>query len=192
VVWLRALAAYTAWIGAHAVAGAIFALSAQFIFLTYGLAAEGLAAGAIFGVAQWLVLRHFFSGMKLWAPVTLVASPISWDRGMAFAMATFGLAGWLGGAFSAIAQSTVLVMAFQRDASLVRLSLLYVPAGVIGGAIFYFCYWFAPSNAPFWLIFLGSLGYAVVTGFVIALIAASVYKRSASGTLKPQVGESKA
>lgn len=56
--------------------------------------------------------------------------------------------------------------------------LLWIPANLIGGAIFYFCYFSAsaevyssqlhPSVVP--LLFAGSIGYAIVTGIVVALL----------------------
>ena len=63
-----------------------------------------------------------------------------------YATATFALGGWVGAGFSAAAQVVVLALSFPPDQFLVALSLLWIPAGMIGGAIFYFFYLSAIVN----------------------------------------------
>jgi hypothetical protein len=133
----------------------------------------------VFGVAQWLALQPFLPRVRLWAPVTFAASPVSWTLGVMYAYATFGLGGWVGAGFSAAAQAVVLTMSFRPDQFLVPLSLIWIPASVIGGAIFYFFYLSAllefsspppGSPSPFLLIFLGGVAYGVVTGVVVYVL----------------------
>jgi hypothetical protein len=176
------------------VAGAAFAFAAQ-PFLTFEIGfffIASLLAGFVFGVAQWLALRPFFRDVRLWAPATIVASPLSWTVALMFAGLTFGLGGWLGGGFSAAVQSVVLAMSARNDELSLKLSFLWIPASVIGGALFYVCYyWGAGALGPgtglnYYLtaspsdwIFLGSLGYAVVTVPCVALLVAVAGRKSA-------------
>jgi hypothetical protein len=191
MAWRRTIAASFVWLLANAVAGAVLAVGAQPLlgvqsFYVFYVAA--LLAGCAFGLAQWLVLRPFFRDVRLWAPVTIGASLISWSLALMFAGVTFGFGGWLGGAFSAAAQAVLLAMSARNDDLSLRLSFLWVPASVIGGAVFYFCYWGALGAAspdthstlsPFEWIFVGSLGYAVVTMPFVAVLVAVAGRKSA-------------
>jgi hypothetical protein len=184
MAWRRAIAASFMWLVANAVAGAVLAVAAQPLLSVqsfYVFYVAALLAGCAFGLTQWLALRPFFRDVRLWAPATIAASLISWSLALMFAGVTFGFGGWLGGAFSAAAQTVLLAMSARNDDLSLRLSFLWVPASVIGGAVFYFCYWGALGAAspdthsalsPFEWIFVGSLGYAVVTmPFVAVLVA---------------------
>jgi len=59
---------------AHALAGAAFAPLAPplFGFDARTIIAEGLYAGTVFGVAQWLALRPFLANAWVWVPVTII------------------------------------------------------------------------------------------------------------------------
>src|SRR5579864_7280125 len=114
MAWARALTAYGAWVVAHALGGLLFAAFAALVPASdwWVVVVHGLAAGVIFGLAQWLVLRSFFHGINWWLPVTAAASPISWYLGIWMATATLLFGGWLGGGFSAFAQLVVLFLYF--------------------------------------------------------------------------------
>jgi hypothetical protein len=192
--WRRAFAAYLVWLVAHTVAGTVFALVGVPPFSsTWWFILEGLFAGIVFGSAQWLALRPFLPNVGWWAPATIAASPVSWWLGTGFAFATLGLGGWLGGGFSAAGQCVVLARSMGRNSRLAKLSALWIPASMIGGAIFYFCYYVAlseitslprpsrpPSPSPFELTLGGSLAFAIVTGLVVALMAGLVAPHAAS------------
>jgi hypothetical protein len=189
-MWRRAVVAYLAWVLAHVVGGAIFA-AGTVLFMPYSwweIIVNGIYAGAVFGVAQWLALRPFLPGLRLWAPATFIASPVSWTLGVMYAFATFALGGWVGAGFSAAAQAVVLARSFRRDNFLVALSLIWIPASVIGGAIFYYLYLTALVTisspqpgypSPFLLIFLGSIAYGVVTGLVVGVLVVLAGRRAA-------------
>jgi hypothetical protein len=160
-------------------------LGIGFIFIA------AILAGCFFGVAQWLALRPFFRDVRLWAPATIVASPMSWSIGLMFAGLTFGLGGWLGGGFSAAVQSVVLAMSARDDELSWRLSFLWIPASVIGGAVFYICLdygalssgtslnSYVTASPSEWIFFGSSLGYALVTVPGVALLAAVAGRKSA-------------
>src|SRR6266853_3450552 len=139
MAWRRAIAASFLWLVANVVAGAVLAVAAQpllFVQSFYVFYVVALLAGCAFGLAQWLALRPFFRDVRLWAPATIAASLISWSLALMFAGVTFGFGGWLGGAFSAAAQTVLLAMSARNDDLSLRLSFLWVPASVIGGAVF--------------------------------------------------------
>jgi hypothetical protein len=189
-MWRRVVAAYLVWVLAHVIGGAVFA-AGTVLFIPnewWQIIVNGAYAGAVFGVAQWLALRPFLPGLRLWAPVTFVASPVSWTLGVVYAVATFAFGGWLGAGFSAAAQAVVLAVSFRRDNFLVAVSLIWIPASVIGGAIFYFFYFPAlvtlssPQQgypSPFLLTFLGSVAYGVVTGLAVVVLVTLAGRRSA-------------
>jgi hypothetical protein len=192
VAWRRAIAASLIWLFANAAAGALFAFAVQPLLAVqsfYVFYVAGLFAGCVFGLAQWLALRPFFRDVRFWAPVTIGASLISWSLALMFAAGTFGFGGWLGGAFSAAAQSVLLALSARNDDLSLRLSLvLWIPASVIGGAVFYFCYWAAlaasspeptVTGSAFEWIFVGSLGYAVATAPFVAVLVAVAGRKSA-------------
>lgn len=112
--------------------------------------------------------------------------------GITFAGLTFGFGGWLGAGFSAAAQTLVLALGAGRDETLMRVSFVWLPASLIGGALFYFAYYAAlalavePSSqvalrepTPFQYVLAGSIAYGVVTGLAVALLAAVANRRSA-------------
>src|SRR5258708_12270629 len=166
----RAIAAFFVWLIANAAAGELFAVAAQpFLPLQFFYVAA-LLAGCAFGLAQWLALRPFFRDVRLWAPAPIVASLISWRLALMFAVGTVGFGGWLGGGFSAVVQSVLFALSARNDDLSLRLSFLWAPASLIGGAVFYFCYWGAlaagqPHNhtglSPAEWGFEGPLRYAV-------------------------------
>lgn len=184
--WRRGLGAYLVWLGANALAGAAFAPLAPSLFAFDGrIILEGFYAGALFGVAQWLALRPYLAGVRAWAPVTLLVSPVSWVCGMYIGIYSIGLLGWLGTAVSAFAQWIVLMESARNDRLLMVYSTLWLGAAVIGGAVFYFFLIAALSKdhpPTFLLIVAGAAGYAIVTGFVVALLAALQSDRSAATT----------
>ncbi len=186
------------WLVANALAGAVLAVAAQPLlaiqsfYVFYDIYVAALVAGCAFGLAQWLALRPYFRDVRLWAPATIAASLISWSLGLMFAGVTFGFGGWLGGAFSAAAQTVLLAMSARNDDLSLRLSFLWVPASVIGGAVFYFCYWGALGAAspdthsaltPFGWILVGSLGYTVVTVPFVAVLVAVAGRKPAPKAL---------
>src|SRR5258708_13094196 len=183
----RAIAAFFVWLIANAAAGELFAVAAQpFLPLQFFYVAA-LLAGCAFGLAQWLALRPFFRDVRLWAPATIVASLISWRLALMFAVGTVGCGVWLGGGFSAVVQSVLFALSARNDDLALRLSFLWAPASLIGGAVFYFCYWGAlaagqPHNhtglSPSEWIFVGSLGYAVLTAPVVPLLVAVARPKS--------------
>jgi len=180
--WRRGLRAYFAWLLAHALAGAAFAPLAPRLFgFDVRIIVEGLYAGAVFGVAQWLALRPVLTNAWVWVPVTIIASPLAWSVGMVVGVHTVTIGGWLGAFVSATAQSVVLVLTLRR--SQLMFGLLWVPTAVIGGAVFYVFFLVALSSGShspaFELIVAGGIGYAVVTGLVVALMAALGAGRSA-------------
>jgi hypothetical protein len=167
MTWSRALSAYFAWLLAHVVAGAVIAIVLPPLQGNFGLfVLSGLIAGIAFGVAQWLALRPFLPKLRLWAPATMVYSPFSWVFGYLFGFLTLGLGGWLGAGVSALAQWLLLA----RSTGRLGLSLLWFPASLIGGAIFYFCYYLSEWPSTVEVLFAGSVGYAIVTGLVVALL----------------------
>jgi len=137
---------------------------------------HGLVAGVVFGVAQWLVLRTFLPGLKWWLPATVLASPISWFMAIWFAMATLTFGGWIGSGVSALAQMAVLAVYFRNDTRMASLTILWLPAEVLGGAIFYFAYELSSFNigryspSPWQYILVGTVGFAAITGLVVALL----------------------
>jgi hypothetical protein len=190
----RSLVAFGLWLLANAAAGLGFDLvSAGLLGLdSWRFFIQGLFAGVLFGAAQWLVLRPFFVDVRWWVPATVVASPVSWMLGVTFAGLTFGFGGWLGGGVSAAAQTLVLALGAGRDETLMRVSFLWLPASLIGGALFYFGYYSAlvlavgpPSHValreptPFQDVLAGSIAYGVVTGLAVAILAAVANRRSA-------------
>jgi hypothetical protein len=191
----RVLVAFVVWLVANSVAGLVFyVVSTTFWGFEYWrLFVEGLLAGVVFGVAQWLALRPFFADVRFWAPVTVVASPVSWMLGILYGMATLGLGGWIGAAFSAAAQTLLLAWSARHDERLLLFSLLWFPAALVGGALFYFGYYFAlltvqPSSgviaaqpSPIQYVLGGSVAFAVMTGLVVALLVAVAARRSAPG-----------
>jgi hypothetical protein len=192
VAWRRAIAASFIWLVANAVAGAAFGFAAvPFMSLGIGfIFIAAVLAGCFFGVAQWLALRPFFRDVRLWAPATIVASPMSWSIGLMFGGLTLGLGGWLGGGFSAAVQSVVLATSARNDELSLKLSFLWIPASVIGGAVFYICLAYGAlgtgtslnyylTASPLEWIFLGSFGYALVTVPCVALLVAVAGRKSA-------------
>lgn len=191
--WLRAVTAYVAWVTAQAAAGLVFAAVPVLVPATswWVLIIHGLAAGAIYGSAQWLVLRSFLRGIRWWLPVTLIASPMSWFLAVWFATGTLTLGGWLGAGFSAVAQQLVLYLHFhrRRDEWLAMVSTIWLPSAVVGGAIFYFCYLISGAdNEPssgytlvLGLIVAGSVGFAAITGIAVAVLAALAFSREKAG-----------
>jgi hypothetical protein len=172
--WRRGLRAYFVWLVANALAGAAFAPLAPPLFgFDARIIVEGLYAGTVFGVAQWLALRPFLSNAWIWVPVTIIASPLAWSCGMVIGVYTVAIGGWLGAGVSATAQSGVLLWSLRR--SQLMFGLFWVAAAVIGGAVFYVFFLVALSSGAhppaFELIVAGGIGYALVTGLVVALIA---------------------
>ncbi len=175
-------AAYAAWLVAHALAGLLFAAGVAVIPLTafWVLVLHGLLAGAVFGMAQWLVLRRFLPGVRWWLPVTVIASPLSWFWAYWWAAGTFASGGWIGAAISAVAQMVVLVVAFRNDTRRSAISVSWLAAAMIGSAIFYFAYLYqllvpAPNSLPLLAsLTAGSVGFAAVTGIVVAVLASSL------------------
>jgi hypothetical protein len=187
-MWRRVVAAYLVWVLAHVIGGAVFAAGTVLLmpYSWWEIIVNGVYAGAVFGVAQWLALRPFLPGLRLWAPATFVASPVSWTLGVMYATATLALGGWVGAGFSAAVQAVVLALSFRPDQFLVTLSLIWIPASVIGGAIFYFFYLSAIVNlsspqpgypSPFLLMVLGSVAYGVVTGLVVEVLVVFAGRR---------------
>jgi hypothetical protein len=182
VAWGKAFAAYGVWVAAHAIAGLVFALFVGVVPVTswWIVLLDGVAAGAIFGPVQWLVLRRFVRPMKLWAPATVAASPVSWAIGIAYGTATFSLGGWFGAGFSAAVQTAILLATFGRYSRMTIASAMWFPAAIFGGAIFYFSYLVSvmfsdPSRPPpLPSLVVGSVGFAVVTGLVVAVLAGLV------------------
>src|SRR5258708_19049096 len=176
----RAIAAFFVWLIANAAAGELFAVAAQpFLPLQFFYVAA-LLAGCAFGLAQWLALRPFFRDVRLWAPATIVASLISWRLALMFAVGTVGFGGWLGGGFSAVVQSVLFALSARNDDLSLRLSFLWAPASLIGGAVFYFCYWGAlaagpphnhPAVSPSQRLFVALLRFSGVTSPVVAVLA---------------------
>src|SRR2546421_11127826 len=125
----KPLTTYGAWVGAHGVAGLGFAVVVAFVWVGsfWILLLHGLLAGAIYGFAQWLVLRWSLPDVRWWLPATVAASPFSWFFGYVLGAATFTLGGWLGGAFSALIQVALLAVAFREDARLAILSVVWLP-----------------------------------------------------------------
>ncbi len=165
------------WLVANALAGAAFAPLAPLLFgFDSRIIIEGLYAGAVFGVAQWLALRPFLADVRLWAPVTLAASPVSWSFGMIIGVYSAGIGGWLGTTISASAQCGVLLWSSRHDRLMFGLSFLWLAAGVVGGGVFYFFLLAALSTGvhppTIELIVAGGIGYAVITGLVVAPLAA--------------------
>ena len=189
-MWRRAAAAYLVWVLAHVIGGAVFAVGSVLFMPNswWQIIVDGIYAGAVFGVAQWLALRPFLPRLRLWAPATLAASPVSWTLGVMYAYATLALGGWVGAGFSAAVQAVVLALSFRPDQFLVSLSLIWIPASVIGGAIFYFFYLSAllefsspppGSPPPFLLMLWGSVAYGVVTGVVVDVLVVLSGRRTA-------------
>lgn len=184
MMWRRGLAAYLVWLLAHVIAGAAIALVtprfdhgdlALFIF------GNGLFDGAALGVAQWLALRLFLPKLRLWAPVTIVVTPVNWVLGYGFGFVTFGVFGWVGAAISALAQWPLLARSSRSATRTGDFSSLWVPAALIGGAIFYFSFWFSRGDGP--ALFWGTIGYAIVTGLVVALLVANALSKTAHAPL---------
>ncbi len=153
-----------------------------------GIIIHGLAAGAIFGLGQWLVLRWFFHGISWWLPVTAAASPFSWYVGIWMATATLLFGGWLGSGFSAIAQQLVLFLYLykRKDEWLAWVSTIWLPFAVVGGAIFYFSYVVSALNPSSRFsspllpsIVIGSVGFAAVTGVAVAVLVGLAGRRAA-------------
>jgi hypothetical protein len=187
--WRRGLGAYLVWLVANALAAAAFAPLAPSLFgFDSRIIFEGLYAGAVFGVAQWLALRPFLVDVRLWAPVTLVASPASWSFGMTIGVLSLGIGGWLGTTISASAQCGVLLWSSRSDRLMFGLSFLWLAVGVVGGAVFYFFLLAALSTdahpPTIELIVAGGIGYGVVTGLVVAPLAALEAGRSAAPAVK--------
>jgi hypothetical protein len=182
MAWRKALTTYGAWVGAHTVAGLAFVVVVVDVVPDrsfWVLLLHGLLAGAIYGFAQWLVLRWSLPEVRWWLPATAAASPFSWFFGYWLGAATFTLGGWLGGAFSALLQVALLALAFREDARLAILSVVWLPAALLGSLIFYFAYIVAvspgPSEPPPWeSLLVGSVGFGAVTGPVVALLAGLV------------------
>jgi hypothetical protein len=165
MMWRRPVVAYVVWVLANTVAGAVLAFASQPFRQGSGFGffvLNGLVAGVAFGAAQWLALRPFLPKLRLWAPATIVLSPLSWVFGYVFALLTLGYGGWLGAGVSAIGQWLLLARATGRDG----LSFLWVPASLIGGAIFYFCYLVGTVE----LLFAAGIAYALVTGLVVTVL----------------------
>lgn len=175
-MWRRAFAAFLAWLLANVAAGAVVAFASPPLMTgDFGwFLLNGLLAGVAFGVAQWLALRPFLPRIRLWAPVTTLASPFSWTCAYLLGFLTLGLGGWLATGVSSVAQWVLLRRSTRRP----RLSLLWIPANLIGGGIFYFCYFTASAElyssqshpTVIALLFAGSVGYALVTGIVVGLL----------------------
>ncbi len=189
MAWPKALIACGAWVVAHALGGLLFAAFAVLVPATewWVIIIHGLAAGAIFGLGQWLVLRWFLPGINWWLPVTAAASPFSWYVGIWMATATLTFGGWLGSAFSAVAQQLVLWLYFygRKDEWLAWVSTIYLPGAVLGGAIFYFSYLFSasmPGHYTYPLLqsmLIGSVGFAAVTGVAVAVLVGLAGRRAA-------------
>ena len=181
--WRRGLRAYLVWLVAHALAGAAFAPLAPplFGFDARTIIAEGLYAGTVFGVAQWLALRPFLANAWVWVPVTIIVSPLAWSFGIFVGVYTVAIGGWLGAGVSATAQAGVLLWSLRRNQ--LMFGLLWVAAAVIGGAVFYVFFLVALSSGShppaYELIIAGAIGYGVVTGLVVALVAVLEAGRSA-------------
>ncbi len=112
--------------------------------------------------------------------------------GITFAGLTFGFGGWLGAGISGAAQTLVLALGAGRDETLMRVSFLWLPASLIGSALFYSGYYSAlgltvapPSHVAlreptlFEYVLAGSIAYGVVTGLAVAILAAVANRRSA-------------
>src|SRR5438128_4639742 len=143
--WQRGLRAYFLWLVANALAGAAFAPLAPPLFgFDARIIAEGLYAGTVFGIAQWLALRPFLANAWVWVPVTISASPLAWSFGIFVGVYTVAIGGWLGAGVSATAQAGVLLWSLRR--SQLMFGLLWVAAAVVGGAVFYVFFLVALSS----------------------------------------------
>jgi hypothetical protein len=107
----------------------------------------------------------------------------------------FFIASLLAGFVFGVAQWLALRPFFRdvrNDELSLKLSFLWIPASVIGGALFYVCYYWGAgalgagtglnyylTASPSEWIFLGSLGYAVVTVPCVALLVAVAGRKSA-------------
>lgn len=187
MAWGRAALAYAAWVLVHGVGGAIFALCiVDLIPQNQGsnIAVDGLVAGVIFGLGQWLVLEWLFGRMYLWLVATVPASYFSWLVGYVAAIATIGLGGWIGAAVSAAAQTFVLAVSLKRDprGSPLPLALAWFPAAMLGAIVFYSNFWAAINSlggeSPIGLIASGAIGFGALTGVVIAALAATTARSS--------------
>lgn len=172
---LKAIAVWLLWTAAHAVAGLLFfAFVVEFPPFTTGwsLLIDGVGAGVLFGSGQWLVLRRFLPAVHWWLPATVVLSPISWYASMLIAFGTLNLGGWLGGFWSAVVQTALLVVAHQRTKYAAGLGVAYLMAAMLGSLIFYYGFEFAMEGnfirdvVP---LLVGSVGFGAITGVVIAL-----------------------
>jgi hypothetical protein len=169
----RALTAYFAWLLAHAVAGVAIALVTPRFSradLAPFILGNGLFDGTALGLAQWLALSPFLPKLRLWAPVTIVATPLNWGLGYVFGFVTLGVFGWVAAAISALVQWPLLARSTRSTTRRGDFSSLWVPAALFGGAIFYFSWWV--SNGEGRALFWGTIAYAIVTGPVIALLVA--------------------
>lgn len=164
-----------AWTAAHAVAGLLFlafVVEVPPFSTAWSLVLDGLGAGVLFGLGQWLVLRWFLPAVRWWLPATVVLSPISWYSSMLIAFGTVNLGGWLGGFYSAAAQMALLVVAYRSRRFAVGLAVAYLMAAMLGSLLFYYGFELAIEGnfirdvVP---LLVGSAGFGAITGVVIAL-----------------------
>lgn len=175
--WLKPTEAFLAWIGAHAAAGTLLFVVIVEVPLfgsQWTVLEVGLAAGILFGLGQWFVLRWFLPQVRWWLPVTVALSPVSWYAGMLFAIGTLTFGGWLGGWISASAQMVLLYVPFQRRRHVGWLVAAWFVAAIIGSLLFYYGFLFAITFSrynppPLQSLLVGSVGFGVLTGIVIAL-----------------------
>jgi hypothetical protein len=93
---------------------------------------------------------------------------VNWVLGYGFGFVTFGEFGWVAAAISALVQWPLLARSTRTTTRTGDFSSLWVPAALIGGAIFYFSFWFSGGDGR--ALFWGTIGYAIVTGLVVALL----------------------
>ena len=166
---------------AHVVAGfAIALVTPRFsrVDLAPFILGNGLFDGAALGLAQWLALRPFLPTLRLWAPVTIVVTPLNWGLGYMFGFVTLGLFGWVAAAVSALVQWPLLARSTRSTTRRGDFSSLWVPAALFGGAIFYFSWWASKGEAR--ALFRGTIAYAIVTGLVVALLVGRAVRKTAT------------
>ena len=189
MAWGRALVAYVSWVLVHAAGGAIFAVAVVYAipqnqWSPLAFTVDGLVAGVIFGLGQWLVLEWMFGRMYWWLLATVPASPASWLVGYVIAFATLGLGGWIGALVPAAAQTLVLSVSFKRGprGSTLPLALAWFPAAMLGAIAFYSNFVAVLNRrggSPVELIAIGCIVFGALTGLVIAGLAATVARSSA-------------
>lgn len=179
MLW-KALGSWLAWTGAHAVAGLLllgFVVLVPPFSSTWSVLIDGLAAGILFGLGQWSVLRWSLPSVRFWFRATVFVSPVSWGAGVDFAVGTLSFGGWLGGLFSASVQAVLLWDAMRDRRHSILLAVTYFGAAMLGSLLFYYGFLIATSaqSDPYRLpppaesMLLGSVAFGALTGIVVAL-----------------------